>query len=112
MTDDRVPMIQIPSANAKRAGETVTCCKKGHRNASLWSRYLPVAVMVLSTILSAVPAVLTWKNHETEARNIILERLSEKVWPRDHIRLSAKALYDSVSSPRRELSLATYIDAL
>ena len=57
-------------------------------------------------------AVLTRKNHEIEARNIILERLSEKVWPRDHIRLSAKALYDSVSSPRRETSSATYIDAL
>lgn len=57
-------------------------------------------------------AVLTWKNHETEARNIILERLSETVWPRDHIRLSAKALYDSVSSSRRESSSATYIDAL
>jgi hypothetical protein len=62
MSDDRVPMIQLPSDNAKRAGETVTCCKKGHRNASLWSRYLPVAVMVLSTILSTVPAVLTWRN--------------------------------------------------
>jgi hypothetical protein len=62
MSDDRVPMIQLSSDNAKRAGETVTCCKKGHRNASLWSRYLPVAVMVLSTILSTVPAVLTWRN--------------------------------------------------
>lgn len=57
-------------------------------------------------------AVLTWKNHETEARNIILERLSEKVWPRDHVRLSAKALYDSVSTSRKESSAATYIDAL
>ena len=57
-------------------------------------------------------AVLTWKNHEVEASNIILERLSETVWPRDHIQLSAKALYDSVSSSRRESSSATYIDAL
>ena len=57
-------------------------------------------------------AVLTWKNHETEPRNIILERLSKNVWPRDHIRLSAKALYNSVSLSRRELSSATHINAL
>jgi hypothetical protein len=62
MNDDRVPMIQLPSDNAKRAGETVTCYEEGHREASLWSRCSPVAVIVISTILSTVPAVLTWKN--------------------------------------------------
>ncbi|KAI0994570.1 hypothetical protein K3495_g13611 [Podosphaera aphanis] len=56
--------------------------------------------------------VQTWKNHETEARNIVLERLSEKVWPRDHIRLSAKDLYDSVSNTRKESASGNYIDAL
>jgi hypothetical protein len=62
MNDDRVAMIQLRGDNAKRAGETVTCCEKGCRKASLWSRYSPVAVVVLSTILSAVPAVLTLRN--------------------------------------------------
>ncbi|KAI0996110.1 hypothetical protein K3495_g12072 [Podosphaera aphanis] len=56
--------------------------------------------------------VLTWKNNETEARNIILERLSSKVWPRNYVRLSAKALYDSVSKSRRETASAPYLDAL
>ncbi|KAI1004558.1 hypothetical protein K3495_g3650 [Podosphaera aphanis] len=56
--------------------------------------------------------VLTWKDNETEAQNIILERLSSKVWPRDYVRLSAKALYDSVSRSRRETASAPYLDAL
>lgn len=56
--------------------------------------------------------VLSWKNHETEARNIILERLSDKIWPRDHVRMSAKALYDSVTMTRKESSSAPYIEAL
>ncbi|KAI0991473.1 hypothetical protein K3495_g16714, partial [Podosphaera aphanis] len=38
--------------------------------------------------------------------------LSSKVWPRDYVRLSAKALYDSVSKSRRETASAPYLDAL
>ncbi|KAI0999701.1 hypothetical protein K3495_g8495 [Podosphaera aphanis] len=56
--------------------------------------------------------VLTWKNNETEARNIILERLSTKVWPRDYVRLSAKNLYDSVTKTRKESASKPYLEAL
>ncbi|KAI1000676.1 hypothetical protein K3495_g7523 [Podosphaera aphanis] len=57
-------------------------------------------------------AILVWKNHETEARNIVLERLSEKLWPKDQVTLSAKALYDSAASTRRESVSGNYIDAI
>ncbi|KAI0992945.1 hypothetical protein K3495_g15239, partial [Podosphaera aphanis] len=57
-------------------------------------------------------AVLVWKNHETEARNIVLERLSEKLWPKDQVTLSAKALYDSAANTRRESASGNYIDAI
>lgn len=62
MNDDRVPMIQLSNDGAKPVGETATCYEEGRGRASLWSRYSPVAVVVLSTIFSTVPAVLTWKN--------------------------------------------------
>ncbi|KAI0997883.1 hypothetical protein K3495_g10305, partial [Podosphaera aphanis] len=57
-------------------------------------------------------AVLVWKNHETKARNIVLERLSEKLWPKDQVTLSAKALYDSAANTRRESASGNYIDAI
>ncbi|KAI0993553.1 hypothetical protein K3495_g14631 [Podosphaera aphanis] len=56
--------------------------------------------------------LLTWKNNETEARNIILERLSTKVWPRDYVRLSAKDLYDNVAKTRKESASKPYLEAL
>ncbi|KAI0993580.1 hypothetical protein K3495_g14604, partial [Podosphaera aphanis] len=56
--------------------------------------------------------LLTWKNNETEARNIILERLSVKIWPRDHVRLSPKEIYDSVSKSRKESASKPYLEAL
>ncbi|KAI0999854.1 hypothetical protein K3495_g8346 [Podosphaera aphanis] len=56
--------------------------------------------------------LLTWKNNVTETRNIILERLSTKVWPREYVRLSAKDLYDSVAKTRKESASKPYLEAL